>query len=147
MSQEEKKQKKSLAIDKVKAPPKDSPQYDYVGVLLEAQQKDFKVFGEVLGLVLNKATVAEKEMARIAVDTTMIKMRVGNIEQDLKKVSKRTDATFEDVGSMKVQMSEMNDKLDDHTGRLDRIEDKLGIKEMAGGELLMYKLSISFAMF
>ncbi|OGI70590.1 hypothetical protein A3A09_01195 [Candidatus Nomurabacteria bacterium RIFCSPLOWO2_01_FULL_42_20] len=132
MSQEEKKQKKSLAIDKVKAPPKDSPQYDYVGVLLEAQQKDFKVFGEVLGLVLNKATVAEKEMARIAVDTTMIKMRVGNIEQDLKKVSKRTDATFEEVGSMKVQMSEMNDKLDDHTGRLDRIEDKLGIKEMAG---------------
>ena len=128
MSQEEKKQKKSLAIDKVKAPPKDSPQYDYVGVLLEAQQKDFKVFGEVLGLVLNKATVAEKEMARIAVDTT----RVGNIEQDLKKVSKRTDATFEEVGSMKVQMSEMNDKLDDHTGRLDRIEDKLGIKEMAG---------------
>ena len=107
--QEEKKQKKSLAVDKVKVPPKDHPHYDYVGGLLESVKSDFRVFGEVQNLILEKVN----------------------------RVEKRTDATFEEVGSMKIEMSEMNDKLDEntmildgHTKRLDRIENKLGIKEM-----------------
>jgi len=134
MTHENKKQKKSLAegpehsrraIDKVKTPPKDSPQYDYVGVLLEAQQKDSKIIIETLNLITKKVNKIDK------------------IEETLEKVKIRSDATFEIVGEMKVEMTMMNEKLDEHTeklddhtrrldkvdGRLDKIEDKLGIKE------------------
>ncbi len=93
MQNNNKKQK--LAIDDMKAPPKDSPQYDYVGGLLESVKSDFRAFGEVQNLILEK----------------------------LNRVEKRGDATFEIVGEMKIELT-------DHTDRLERIEDKLGIKEL-----------------
>ena len=139
--QEEKKQKKSLAINKVKAPPPGHPQYNYVGGLLESVKSDFRAFGELLNLVNNKVDRIEKrtdatfeEVGSMKIELTVFKEETSKnfkkVDEKFKKVDenfKKVDERFDKVDE---RFDKVDEKLDGVEERLEVVEGKLGIKEM-----------------
>ncbi len=92
-----KEKSKKIKIKELTKPPKywDEEGYRYVGVLMEDVQSNFRVFGENL------------EMAK-----QEFRSGLAEVKEDLRKVENKVDATFEEVGRIKIELTEVKIKQD-----------------------------------
>ena len=92
---------KKMAIEGIKPPKKDDPAYDYVGVLLEAVQSDFKIFGEGLEFVKQKVETTFEELGRFKEETA----------ENFTRVDERLDRIEAEVRSIKNELQELKHTL------------------------------------
>lgn len=132
---------KKLAIEGIKPPKKDDPGYDYVGVLLEAVQNDFKAFGEglefiktELSAVKEKGETTFEELGRFKEETTANFIRV---DERFDRIELRLDRIEAEIKSIKSELQELKtvlmkkadiEKLQELERRVIRIEETLKIK-------------------
>ena len=132
---------KKMAIEGIKPPKKDDPAYDYVGVLLEAVQSDFKIFGEGLEFVKQKVETTFEELGRFKEETAENFARVwekfDRVDERFNRIELRLDRIEAEVRSIKNELQELKHTLTNKTDiekfqelekRVMRIEEALKLK-------------------
>jgi len=80
--------KKVIKIKKISLPLKkmSEKEKDYVAIVLEDVNHNFKAFGEVLSDVREKDEATFEEVGRINEKLTLMDFRLGNIEKEVKSI-------------------------------------------------------------
>jgi len=82
---------------------------------------------DVSGLKTDVSSL-KSDVSGLKNDVSILKSDVSEIKSVLKDVKRRGDATFEEVGKIRVEMSEMRDEMGIMNGRLDRLENEKHLK-------------------
>ncbi|MDP3794449.1 MAG: hypothetical protein Q8R13_00775 [bacterium] len=106
---------------------------NYAAVILENVRDDFKIFGESLDVVKSDVQTLKRDMGTVKGDVQTLKGDMGTVKGDmatvkseLAQVKAKTDATFEAVGKLSIEMAEVKLRLDTIEKELVSIKNEIG---------------------
>lgn len=97
----------------------------YIGALAEDSKHNIKAVGEqYLGLV-KKVDEVKNSVEELKERVIRVESNVIHIEDTVEQIEVVANATFEEVGAMRVELTESNEKLNHHEERITVLEQKV----------------------